>query len=384
MVSRLIKYIFTIYFCLLTNAIAGTDLLANGLTQSNIFLKEAGNVQREYSKQFRKLATMKINPDALLGEQGKAIKEKAEKAIDKANSLKEKAEKIKKVAEQAQAEGAALMEKYNKLNEQAAELKAQADETLAQGLEIRDKYKTGRAQLEEALDTAKDLKDGLRDEEDNETDGESVDNNGADDELSAEEIEDVEPTEVAVEKDTGFRKVVGSKAIQNTPELVSSVSVPVEKAFASIPLSAETNDVSIKIPSYNQADAISSAGSMAKQVGNDTSTIAIETDINIDIIDQNTVSVSDVMTAVNNPETITSLPKANNNIRTAQSLEEQLGQVSNYTPAVVNKNNQEKAKIIDKEDSLGSKLGVRTQFKEVSNDLVNNKKELTVEEKAND
>ena len=62
-----IKYVLFIYFGLIANAFAGTDLLSNALTQSNTFLKEAGNVQREYSKEFRKIATMKVNPDALLG-----------------------------------------------------------------------------------------------------------------------------------------------------------------------------------------------------------------------------------------------------------------------------------------------------------------------------
>ena len=68
MVNKLSKYVIIIYFYLVAIASAGTDLLSNSLTQSNTFLKEAGNVQREYSKEFRKIATRKVDPDALFGE----------------------------------------------------------------------------------------------------------------------------------------------------------------------------------------------------------------------------------------------------------------------------------------------------------------------------
>lgn len=360
-----IKYILFIYFSLIANAFAGTDLLANALTQSNTFLKEAGNVQREYSKAFRKLATMKVNPDALLGEKGRAIKEKAEKAIDKANSLKEKAEKIKKVAEQAQAEGAALMEKYNKLNEQAAELKAQAEDTLAKGREIQDKYKTGKAKLEEVLDTANDVRNKIKGEEAVEDINEDINNNDeADKGASDDDFGDATAVETNVAEDNGFRKALGFNVSQNSSSRSVGKITPEEDVdLKQLPATINGNHVKRHI--YNQADAISSAGSMAKQVESQDSIADMETGINLDVINQNTVSVSDVIRAVNNPEGINSQPNVDNNIRTAQSFKEQLEQASNYVRSVEDKGHKEKIKTDEKKGNIGSKDGVGNQFRKV-------------------
>ena len=358
-----IKYVLFIYFSLIANAFAGTDLLSNALTQSNTFLKEAGNVQREYSKEFRKIATMKVNPDALLGEKGRAIKEKAEKAIDKANSLKEKAEKIKKVAEQAQAEGAALMEKYNKLNEQAAELKSQAEDTLAKGREIQDKYKTGKAKLEEVLDAADDIKNKIKDEEEGEDIYANTNDNGeADRGESDDNFADAIAVETNVSEDNGFRKVIGFNPSQNV-SAGSAGKIITEETIGLNQLPTTINGSHVKRQIYNQADAISSAGSMAKQVESQASIVDIDTGINLDDINQNTVSVSDVVRAVNNPEGITSPPKGDGNIHTAQSFKTQLEQVSNYARSTENRSYKEEIKVDDQSEIINSNYGASNQFR---------------------
>lgn len=379
MVSKFVKYIVIIYFCLIANVLAGTDLLSNALTQTNTFLKEAGNVQREYSKELRKITTRKINPDALLGENAKIAKEKAEKTIDKANSIKELADKIKKVEENTQAEGSNLMERYNKLNEKLLELKTETDATLAKGREIQEKYKTGKAKLDEALDTVNDIKNKSEGEAGIEEDVDETIDNMAGIETSNEDFEDTEMV-----KDDGFRKVVNPNVINANSNVMSVKPIVDKENDVLTQNSPMMHEEIIKQPSYNKADAIGFASNTVSQTDVQLPSDDMMLKLNVDNINSKAVSVSDVMSVINNPDMATVLPTGNNDINSTYDIKEQLEITSNYAPVLKNKDDQAKVNNIDERSEISVTSSIREKFKHTTDTSTGDSIRYRSEEKIND
>lgn len=138
-------------------AIAGTEPIANALTQGNSYLKEAGLVQKQYSGIAREITSTKIGlPENLAGGKIAAARAKAAAVQDKINIVQEQVE----AAQEAQA---AAMAKIADLNEKVSSAIADAQSTLNEGISITEQYKTG---LTDAIDTVKnapDLAKGLSD-----------------------------------------------------------------------------------------------------------------------------------------------------------------------------------------------------------------------------
>ena len=182
--TRFLTYLFSILVVIgcCSFAHAGTDFLCNAMTQSNTFLKRTGQVQHEYSSKARKFMSLKVSPDDLLGDTGRAAKEKAEKIKAKAESVKEKAEKAQEFAEQTK-------EYKEELESQAEEYKNMADEMVNGGEEPEE----GETETDEPEE---ETEEGTEEETEEGTEEDTGDR-GTEEDLKA----DVEAAKLAMEEE---------------------------------------------------------------------------------------------------------------------------------------------------------------------------------------
>jgi len=147
------------------SAEASTDVLNNILNQTNIFLTQAGNIQKKYSDAISNYMSLKVNPD-LGGIQQKL--EKLQKKKEKAESLKEKAERIKKFIKTATTKAQELKAKYDKISAEATKLYAEAQEGISAGQELTEDFKTRYMNLDDS-NSSNNHSDNSNDNQDNPT-----------------------------------------------------------------------------------------------------------------------------------------------------------------------------------------------------------------------
>ncbi|MBE6444311.1 MAG: hypothetical protein E7020_06590 [Alphaproteobacteria bacterium] len=341
--KRLLTYLFLLDFVFYSEVWAGTDFLCNAMAQSNIFLKKAGQVQHEYSSIARKYLSLKVSPDDLLGDSGRAAKEKAEKLKEKAESLKEKAEKVKEFAEQAK-------ERKEELEAQALALKAKAEEKMAAAQEVIAK---GKAANEEALNKAREAREKAQavqnkfnDIKEKGEDTITEDTARTKEQKALDMTKDDEITEIVeVEKGTKTAKELAQEQDNISSKIKRNLSLEHE-------IVGNSNNILIQQgaikPIFNQADVITSAVSMAEE------TIVIPEEQVVEVIspleDINSVSVTadEVMAlAKNKKETENNKQEIKSNI----NIEEQLLQATSKI-----KSNNKKIKDINKVKIIDEKL----------------------------
>lgn len=343
--KRLLTYLFSLIFVTVCSleARAGTDFLCNAMAQSNIFLKQAGQVQHEYSSIARKYLSLKVSPDDLLGDAGRAAKEKAEKLKEKAESLKEKAEKVKEFAEQAK-------ERKEELEAQALALKAKAEEKMAAAQEVIAK---GKAANEEALNKAREAREKAQaaqnkfnDIKEKGKDTITEDTARTKEQKALDMTKDDEITEIVeVEKGTKTAKELAQEQDNISSKIKRNLSLEHEIVGNSNSILIQQGAIK---PIFNQADVITSAVSMAEE------TIVIPEEQVVEVIspleDINSVSVTadEVMAlAKNKKETENNKQEIKSNI----NIEEQLLQATSKI-----KSNNKKIKDINKVKIIDEKL----------------------------
>lgn len=344
----------------ISSAYAGTDMLANSLTVSNNYLKEAGLVQKKYSGIARKIVSTKVGIPDNLGS------EKAEKYREKAENLKEKAEKVKDRAETAKERKEELMARYNELNAKAMEYKAKADSYIAEGMAIQDKYKNYKAQAEGAMADLKDLK----------SQAEDLKKDASDALDSAKGLKDAAAAKAGLAGNadepilTDQDKATMEATLEQAPEIVPQMddaefqnqdySDAVELDTAADPVISDTPlaknmaaPAENFVPAYNQADAIRSAAVLADSVSAADSGVAVSDNLPaLPSMDAAEVSVSDVMAAAAIEKTTTA--PTEKELPSQFNLEEQLVQSSNRAlPQIkIKKSALEAASITNKSEKL--------------------------------
>lgn len=319
-------FIFGLAGCFIGSAYAGTDMLANALTQSNSFLKEAGLVQKKYSGIARKIVTTKVGIPDNLGS------EKAEKYREKAESLKEQAEKTQDRLETAKERKEELAAKYNELNSKAMEYKAKADKAMAEGAAIKEKYQTYKSKAEDALAEAQEMKNKAEDFK--EQAKSAVDDaKGLKDAAAAKAglpvAENEEENNSAALDDNNENAIAETSAvpqladaeftegeITDAAELDTAVETPAPNVIR-LPEAA--------LPAYNQADAIRSAAVLADSVSAENTEMTVSDILpDMESLEQPQISASDVMAAAEKV-----VPAAEKELPSQFNLEEQLLQSSN-------------------------------------------------------
>lgn len=248
--NKLIRYLFI--FILLVSfpkeAPANTDILNNVLTTINSTLKEVGEVQNKISGKVRKVLSMKVSPEALIGSLGgKAMLDKAEKLKEVAENAKEKAEKYKEIAETAKEKKDEYMAKYQELNEFATQKFAEANEAFDNYKAIYEEYK---AKAQEYIAVAKDVVEVAA------VAGAAV--GGA---VSAiKGAKEGGASDVAA-KASDIANLLGMENISNKIKGDAAQVTPVDTATAEM---SKIEDANItEVTAVNRADVISSAGELA-------------------------------------------------------------------------------------------------------------------------
>ncbi len=318
-------------------AFAGTDLLSNVLTQSNSYLKQAGLVQKKYSGIARKILTTKVSlslDNINLG--------RLEKYKEKAEVVKEKAEKVQDRIETAKERKEELLEKYNRLNAKALEYKAMADEAIAEGNEIRDMYRNYKSEVEDIIDTGKEVAGTIKEAtgtDDNTQEAvpeENTDNAAASNETEITDTntqnEKAEPTAVTPitatikasqvtnnDNQATFMPAQRVERVSTIPQATVSPATisPTEIITASPTISSEQPAIAGK------AEAITSAAVLA-QDATKTQSIAVPTQFESIEQESSSVSLTDVMKAAAENK---STPKTTVEATSSMSIQQQL---SNY------------------------------------------------------
>ncbi len=319
-------------------AFAGTDLLSNALTQSNSYLKQAGLVQKKYSGIARKILTTKVSlslDNINLG--------RAEKYKEKAEIVKEKADKVQDRLETAKERKEELLEKYNNLNAKAMEYKAMADEAIAEGNEIRDMYRSYKSDVEDIIDTGKEVSDTIKEAtgaddnikeavpaENTETAVEDSEAEVSDIVVQDEEIEPTSATPIAKQAETvqaisndnraTFMPAQRIERVTDTPQTAISTATitPAETIVASPEINSEQPIIAGK------AEAITSAAVLAQDA---TKSQQISVPTQFDNVEQSSsmVSISDVMKAAADNK---AMPKAAVEAKSSMSIQQQLSKNS--------------------------------------------------------
>ena len=319
-------------------AFAGTDLLSNALTQSNSYLKQAGLVQKKYSGIARKILTTKVSlslDNINLG--------RAEKYKEKAEIVKEKADKVQDRLETAKERKEELLEKYNNLNAKAMEYKAMADEAIAEGNEIRDMYRSYKSDVEDIIDTGKEVSDTIKEAtgaddnikeavpaENTETAVEDSEAEVSDIVVQDEEIEPTSATPIAKQAETvqaisndnraTFMPAQRIERVTDTPQTAISTATitPAETIVASPEINSEHPIIAGK------AEAITSAAVLAQDA---TKSQQISVPTQFDNVEQSSsmVSISDVMKAAADNK---AMPKAAVEAKSSMSIQQQLSKNS--------------------------------------------------------
>ena len=368
-------------------AIAGTDLVANALTQSNSYLKDAGLVQKKYSGIARKIASGKIGiPDSLGGAQLKAAQAQAQAVQDKVNM----AQKHIEAAQKAQAKA---MAKVADLNEKMTSTLAKAQSTLSEGIAITEQYKNS---ITDAIDTAKnapDIAKGLADRAVNsvkDTAMSTVDSvketvNSVKDQAIgiADDAKSMtgNASETISENDNESSEVEMIETIEE-PQEVSSVDIyrksPIvasqvyemttgQQVVAPVAVAPVRQTVTQVVPVYNKADAIRSASVMADNASMAAPEMSMITDLSEVSMPDTAVNVSDVMAAA---AVMPSKTQSTEVQRSRLNIEQQLQQYSNrvdnnkMTQAVRNNKRLSAQSLnqIEMPEKIETAKGLRQQF----------------------